>query len=804
MSCVAIHYNEWIASKVDPEIIKLNVTSLSGNAAYERLLYALGEDARRNDGRLREKWIERYNHLDKGGWWCGGIDPLTFTNSDWGCFKPDDPKTIDGKPIKYEHPPQTATEIFALKIPDNIWKRIANRFPSLPSPKEGEIFWKALINSPEVPLVITEGAKKAGALLTAGYPAIALPGINSGYRNDGGEKKLIPDLEVFATEGREIIIAFDQDKRFKTRLRVKDAIKTYKSLFAGKNAKKPLCKVSVLAWDGEKGIDDLIASRGENECHRIFRDRLVYEDWFVGESKPALKLDFDQLFQFVGSELAEDFSFDELRSAIMFRGEKFTFGEEIRSWFYNEYGIVASKEDIREIILYFAKNKSYNPVSRYLDKVYKESTRISIDNLSSRYFATTDPLYDRLVKKWLISAVARGTKPGTKVDHVLVLFGNQGGYKSGFFDVLGGEFYDSSATNKLNDKDTKLIIHSCWIEEFAEYERLNKKEQGEVKHWFTLRFDNFRKPYLRETENHYRRCVFGATCNKHEFLVDETGDRRMWVIPVDLDALPGGKIDLELLAKERDGIWASAVDAYLAGEKWWNDREEEAEVSWSNEYFRSYDEWTEVIQGWIEGNDVQETTVRRILDEALQLPTALQDRKVQMRVADILTRLGWRKALKGGSRSRVWLAPGNQGDSQGGDLPPLKVDRPVDREVDHPVEPLQNGHSRKSAVESGDLPPQRSITPVDHPVEPLQNGDSSQSSREGDLPDLEKTKSSQKIEIIGDGTDQIEWVRYRGEVYLVAAIDRQMLSLRKSGFARIVHKVHLSQVEIGGYKNGKT
>ncbi|TVQ44270.1 MAG: hypothetical protein EA365_10570, partial [Gloeocapsa sp. DLM2.Bin57] len=43
----------------------------------------------------------------------------------------------------------------------------------------------------------------------------------------------------------------------------------------------------------------------------------------------------------------------------------------------------------------------------------------------------------------------------------------------------------------------------------------------------------------------------------------------------------------------------------------------------------------------------------------------------------------------------------------------------------------------------------------------------------------------------------IDWVRYRGEVYIVAGTDGQKLLLRKSGSPKILHKVHRSQVEVG-------
>ena len=47
----------------------------------------------------------------------------------------------------------------------------------------------------------------------------------------------------------------------------------------------------------------------------------------------------------------------------------------------------------------------------------------------------------------------------------------------------------------------------------------------------------------------------------------------------------------------------------------------------------------------------------------------------------------------------------------------------------------------------------------------------------------------------------IDWVRYRGKRWIVSRQDENgILQLRKSGFAKIEHKVHISKVEIGGYR----
>ena len=46
----------------------------------------------------------------------------------------------------------------------------------------------------------------------------------------------------------------------------------------------------------------------------------------------------------------------------------------------------------------------------------------------------------------------------------------------------------------------------------------------------------------------------------------------------------------------------------------------------------------------------------------------------------------------------------------------------------------------------------------------------------------------------------IDWVRYQGQVWRVASQENGILKLRQSGFRKVMHTVHVSQVEIGGYK----
>ena len=85
------HQQEWLDSAVSQSIIDLNVVSLKDFEAYDRLLYAIPLGDRRNDGRIRNKLLKRYAHIEQGGWWCSGVDVLNYLDAVWGQFKPDVP-----------------------------------------------------------------------------------------------------------------------------------------------------------------------------------------------------------------------------------------------------------------------------------------------------------------------------------------------------------------------------------------------------------------------------------------------------------------------------------------------------------------------------------------------------------------------------------------------------------------------------------------------------------------------------------------------------------------------------------------
>ncbi|MHC5722766.1 MAG: plasmid replication protein, CyRepA1 family [Nostoc sp.] len=285
--------NELERSAIDSEIAALNFKSLSGNEAFEYLLYS-DKISRRNDGRLRDGDMRRYAHLADGGWLCSGINILTGSDSLWVCFKPNTPRTDEnGKAIKYEHPPKVDTEIFALRVPARIWELIGRRYDvALPDNYKSlpyGAFWQWVRENTQIPVIICEGAKKAAAILSCGYVAIGLPGIWGGrrqpkdeYGENNGEPYLIPQLAVFAQPERRIYFCFDADVKRTTVRSVNSAIAKTAKLLSLRG-----CEIKVMTWNPGlgKGIDDVIAVCSREQFDTIYCDALNLNEWNTKQLK---------------------------------------------------------------------------------------------------------------------------------------------------------------------------------------------------------------------------------------------------------------------------------------------------------------------------------------------------------------------------------------------------------------------------------------------------------------------------------------------------------------------------------------
>ncbi|MEO1522689.1 MAG: plasmid replication protein, CyRepA1 family, partial [Cyanobacteria bacterium J06633_2] len=216
----------------------------------------------------------------------GAIAMFAQENGDYWQGKPQNPRTRqDGSFVKYEAPVAIGACAYRAPVPPSIRLRISQRL-GVDVPSDG-FFWQWVEAHPEIPVIPTEGAKKALALLSQGYVAVGLFGVNSGVlKNDkvGGEKirrlnpELVPGLKELATPKRQFTIAFDEDIKPKTRQRVQSATSDLAFWLS-----KEKCEVAIASWDKEqgKGVDDLIGKSGLEAWESAYQKACSYDDWKI-------------------------------------------------------------------------------------------------------------------------------------------------------------------------------------------------------------------------------------------------------------------------------------------------------------------------------------------------------------------------------------------------------------------------------------------------------------------------------------------------------------------------------------------
>lgn len=226
---------------------------------------------------------------------------------------------------------------------------------------------------------------------------------------------------------------------------------------------------------------------------------------------------------------------------------------------YNQRG----KDMVQDALINVSTANKYHPVRDYLN-VLKWDGVPRVEKLLVNYLGAEDTEYTKIVtRKFMAAAVARVMKPGVKFDNVLVTLGKQGIGKTLLAQKLGGPWF-SNSLDSVQGKDAYEALQGAWIIELGEMSATKKADIDAMKQFISKTSDTFRAAYARNTETHFRQCVFWGTTNEQEFLRDKTGNRRFWPVPC---AKEGGKLKpWDLSDETRDQIWAEAVQIFKNGE----------------------------------------------------------------------------------------------------------------------------------------------------------------------------------------------------------------------------------------------
>lgn len=224
---------------------------------------------------------------------------------------------------------------------------------------------------------------------------------------------------------------------------------------------------------------------------------------------------------------------------------------------------ITGKEKIRDAIKVVANRNTFLPVREYLESCKWDGVE-RVDTLLIDYLGAEDCEYVRTVThKTLVAAVARVYEPGCKFDYMLTLSGAQGIGKSTLFDRLGGNWFSDSLTS-VTGKESYEQLQGVWIMEMGELSALKKSEVEATKLFLSKREDRYRRAYGERVEQFPRQNIFIGTTNEKQFLRDDTGARRFWVVDLVNKAEHNlfEELDKDTVAK----IWAEAKIYYDLGE----------------------------------------------------------------------------------------------------------------------------------------------------------------------------------------------------------------------------------------------
>lgn len=344
--------------------------------------------------------------------------------------------------------------------------------------------------------------------------------------------------------------------------------------------------------------DLLYNAKGELKSNSIRNAALFITDYCKRKNYVVQYNEFSATVEFNGKEL-DDATMIDMREAI-------------------EGDFIMSKDVFGDGIIKVANCNKHNPVKKYLEELEWDGEERISTWLKDYANAKDTPALPLISRAFLISMVARVMKPGSKVDTTLLLYGGQGARKSTLAATLCGNpayFSDNMPAITYAELEAKRHLAGKWIVELAEMNATKKADITAVKNFLTATTDKYRRPYDRLEVSIPRQCVFIATTNEDKPLNDPTGNRRYWPVHI------MSKIDIDRIKEERDQLFAEAVVAFMAGEKWYfdEDSDEGKIIAAETENFVEEEPLTDILRRKLEDDipmvaEITSETLRDLLE----------------------------------------------------------------------------------------------------------------------------------------------------------------------------------------------
>ncbi|MCL2213386.1 MAG: hypothetical protein FWB93_06115, partial [Oscillospiraceae bacterium] len=203
------------------------------------------------------------------------------------------------------------------------------------------------------------------------------------------------------------------------------------------------------------------------------------------------------------------------------------------------------KSAVQDMLGVIAGKNRFNPVTEMLESAAWDKQDKFSEFCALLHIPETDILSRTLLYKWLwlgLSMARNELEGACGADGVLMLQGDQRLGKTSVARKLAvrADLCKLSQHLDSRDEDTYRRAVNAWIVEFGEIETTFRSDLERLKAFITNERDEYRLPYGRADQVLARRTVIIGTCNSEKFLIDPTGSRRFWTVPVkniNLDAL---------------------------------------------------------------------------------------------------------------------------------------------------------------------------------------------------------------------------------------------------------------------------
>ena len=194
-------------------------------------------------------------------------------------------------------------------------------------------------------------------------------------------------------------------------------------------------------------------------------------------------------------------------------------------------------------------------------------------------------LWYRYLKKWLVSMVASWLSDDAVNNVILVLIGEQGAFKTTWFNYLlppelRRYFYTKTNANRMS-KDDLLTLAQYGLVCCEELDTMRPAELNQLKAVVTMPSIDERAAYAHFHEHRKHIASFCGTGNNPQFLSDPTGNRR-W-LPFEVESIMSPRDN----PFDYDAIYAEAYTLYKCGFRYWFEKDEIQELNRHNRKFET-------------------------------------------------------------------------------------------------------------------------------------------------------------------------------------------------------------------------